>query len=294
MAGWIKKEHRMDWIAGAVTLLVAAALLLAVVLVMRGCSGLPAVPETSTQSTAPQTLPTKPTQPQLIPNPYGPGDFGYDNGYLTCVSGSSTLGVDVSEYQGQIDWQKVSAAGVQIAMIRLGFRAWGSKGEIVPDAYGLQNLQAAKAAGLRVGVYFFSQAITVEEAIAEARFVLQQLEGQPLDMPIVIDWETVPDPQARTANMTPEKLNACILAFCQEIRNAGYEPMVYFNPDLAYRMLDLPLLQEAGCSFWLAMYTDMMTYRHRVDMWQYSCGGTVDGINGMVDLNLYFEYGDAV
>lgn len=291
MAGTVKKDHRMEWIAGVVTLFVAAVLIVAVVLVLRGCSWVPAGPNMDAKPTHTKTTPpTQPSQPSLVPNPYGPGDFSYRNGYLACLSGPAVLGVDVSEYQGKIDWQRVSDAGVEIAMVRLGFRAWGSQGEIHADAWGLQNLQGAKAAGLKVGVYFFSQAITVEEARQEAQFVLQQLEGQSLDMPIVFDWETVPDPLARTANMTPEKLNACVLAFCQEIRNAGYEPMVYFNPDLALRMLDLPMLQQQGLRFWLAMYTDIMTYRHRVDMWQYTDGGSVDGINGRVDMNLYFTY----
>ena len=284
-----KKNYTVEWIAGGVTAFVAALLLIAVIWVVKRVS-FPSVESTRPTITTTQTPTTLPPAPPLIPNPYGPGDFSYSGGYLTCNAGESVLGVDVSEFQGRIDWDKVAASGVQIAMIRLGFRAWGEQGEILPDAYGLMNLRQAKQAGLQVGVYFFSQAITVEEAREEARFILQQLEGQSLDMPIVFDWETVPDPTARTANITAEKLNACAMAFCQEIRAAGYEPMVYFNPDLASRLLDLQLMQQQDFGFWLAMYTDVMTFPHRVDMWQYSSGGRVDGITGSVDLNLYFLY----
>ena len=118
------------------------------------------------------TLPSHDIGPTVAPNPYGPGDFAYQDGYLTCVSGESLLGVDVSEHQGQIDWQKVAESGVKFAMIRIGYRAWGSQGELHADAYGAENLKGAMEAGLQVGVYFFSQAISVEEAREEAQYVL--------------------------------------------------------------------------------------------------------------------------
>jgi GH25 family lysozyme M1 (1,4-beta-N-acetylmuramidase) len=130
----------------------------------------------------------------------------------------------------------------------------------------------------------------VEEAREEARFVLDKLDGQPLEMPIVFDWEFAPTNDARTANVTPEMLNSCAIAFCEEIKAAGYQPMVYFNIDLAWRMLDLPLLQRQGYPFWLAMYSNTMTYPYRVNMWQYTSGATVLGIDALVDMNLYFVY----
>ena len=254
MSRLIKKEHKIEWIAGAITLVVALLLIGAVVWVMSGLT----LPEDNSPTTAAPTVGTQPTtQPPQSPiklNPYGPGDFEYENGYLTCVAGKSTLGIDVSEFQGKIDWQTVAQTDVEFAIIRLGFRAWGSKGEITADAYGLENLQGAREAGLKVGVYFFSQAITVEEAREEARFVLQLLDGQALDMPIVFDWETVPDPEARTANITPEKLNACILAFCQEISDVGKKPMIYVSPWFGNMHLD----QLNEYPQWLALYKDQM------------------------------------
>lgn len=289
MSGKTRSRERIELIVGVATMAVALILIAVTVI---GLSRL-SVPAPTTQPTGTQSMqggPTEPTRPPLVPNPYKAGDFAYDNGYLTCISGESILGVDVSEYQGAIDWETVAKSGVGVAMVRLGARAWGSKGELLTDSRGLENLQGAMQAGLKTGVYFFSQAITPEEAREEARFVLEMLDGQPLQMPVVFDWEFAPDADARTANMTPEMLNVCTIAFCEEIRAAGYRPMVYFNPNMASRMLDLQLLQEQGYEFWLAWYTQSMTYPYRVDMWQYTSGGTVNGIPGRVDLNLYFVY----
>ena len=198
------------------------------------------------------------------------------------------LGIDVSSHQGAIDWVKVGKTNVEFAMVRMGYRGYGD-GTLCEDIHWQTNLQGAKENGLKVGVYIFSQAITVKEAQEEAKMVLSLLDGMPLDMPVVFDWETVSD-SARTANMTRELLIECALAFCREIEQAGYQPMVYFNIDLAVRLLDLLPLQQAGYKLWLAVYTDQMTYPHRIDMWQYTDGGRVPGIEGNVDLNLYFTY----
>ena len=122
MSRLIKKEHRIEWIVGAVTVVIAIVMILVIVWLL-GSISFPASPPTTSPTTTHTTQPTLPPKPLLIPNPYGPGDFSYENGYLHCVAGKSSLGVDVSEYQGWIDWPKVSEAGVEIAMIRLGCRA---------------------------------------------------------------------------------------------------------------------------------------------------------------------------
>ena len=202
---------------------------------------------------------------------------------------SIKLGVDVSYHQFDIDWSRVPGAGIEFAIIRVGYRGY-TVGSVFPDEYYEANLRGAIDNGLDVGVYFFSQAISVEEAREEARFVLDNLNGQVLDMPIVFDWEFVPDEDARTANISREMLNSCAIAFCEEVKAAGYQPMVYFNPDLAYRILDLQLMQKQGYPFWLAMYANALTYPHRVEIWQYTSGATVMGIDTPVDLNLLFIY----
>ncbi len=293
MPGHANTKDKNQLIAGLLTIALSVALLIGTVVCMRRCTAqLPATSAPSTVQTLPTTLPatTAPPGVKLKVNPYGPGDFAYNGGYLTCLAGVSHLGVDVSEYQGNIHWEKVAAEGVDFAMIRVGFRAWGSQAELREDACWRANLQGAKDAGLRTGVYFFSQALTEAEAREEAQFVLQLLDGAPLDMPVVFDWEFIADQDARTDDMTAEELNACAMAFCREIEAAGYTPMVYFNQDLAKRMYDLQAIQDAGYGFWLAMYSNAMTYPYRLSMWQYTSSGTVPGISGAVDLNLYFTY----
>ncbi len=279
MAGGKQKK---ELLIGVLTLSGVLALLVVIALGVAFCS-VPGEPEAG--STASQ--PTQATEPTLIANPYGPGDFGYQDGFITCKTGKSELGIDVSSHQGTIDWQTVAGEGIRFAMVRLGYRGWGN-GEMLPDENALVNLQGAADAGLQVGAYFYSQAINVEEARQEAQYVLDILEGRQLSMPVVFDWEIFNE-NGRTAYVDSQTVNECAIAFCEIIEAAGYEPMVYFNLDVARRLLDLPLLQQKGYGFWLALYSDM-TYTHRVDMWQFSTSGRVKGIDGEVDMNLYFTY----
>lgn len=279
------KEHR-ELIAGIITLGAAVILLIVTTFCMRKCSGDPpaADPHSGTLSTL-SSISSDPTQSPLAVNPYGPGDFAYDDGYLTCISGESILGVDVSSHQGKIQWGQVAEDGIGFAMVRIGYRGWGD-GQIYADENAEANLQGSQNAGLKVGAYFFSQAVSVEEAVTEAQFVLEAMGGRELTMPIAFDWEYVND-RARTANVDKETVNACAIAFCETIKEAGYQPMVYFNLDVANRLLDLNQMQDQGYPFWLAMYSDM-TYPHRINMWQYTESGRVPGIEKNVDLNLYF------
>ena len=222
----------------------------------------------------------------LRPNPYKPEYFVIQDGYMTCLAGESWLGVDVSHHQGSIRWDEVAASGIRFAMIRLGHRAV-SDGVIRLDTYWEENFTGARNAGLPIGVYFYSQAISVEEARQEASFVLDVLKGQRLEFPVVFDWEIYSE-NGRNANLDPETVNACAIAFCEEIAKAGYEPMVYFNLDLANRFWDLETFQQKGYPFWLAMYRSTMNWPYEAQMWQYTETGRVDGIDTPVDLNLYF------
>lgn len=289
MAKGNKRNNTTDLLAGIIVLIVALGLMAAVMFAMKQWAAqLP--PPTTASTAAPTTAaPTQPPAPTLAPNPFGSDAFTYDeSGYLTCLTAESWLGVDVSEHQGQIDWEQVAQSEVDFAMVRLGYRGWGTEGIMRPDARGLENLDGAAKAGLKVGVYFFSQATSVEEAIEEARFLLQLLDGRKLDMPVVFDWENVSAEDARTANMNKAAITACALAFCREMEAGGYDTMVYFYLALAKWKLDLPALQDAGIDFWLAMYSDQLGYAYQVRMWQYANDGYVPGIKTKVDLNLYF------
>lgn len=246
---------------------------------------LPTVP--TTVPTVPPTIPTVPTEPTLPPpeaNPFSASDFAYEGNFLTCTAAESRVGIDVSIHQGLIDWNQVAAAGVDFAMIRCGYRGY-KYGQVNPDANAIMNLELARNAGLKVGVYFYSQAVSVAEAVEEAQFVLSSLEGQHLDLPVCYDWERFSD-EARTANVDGRMVTDCAIAFCDAIRAGGREPMVYFNPTQAFGLLAMEELTQY--KFWLAMYDTQSWFPYRVDLWQYSNTGRVPGINTNVDLNIGF------
>lgn len=227
-----------------------------------------------------------PTEVTLPPNPYDVSDFSLDSrGYVTCSVGNTRLGIDVSEHQGEIDWQAVADAGIQYAYIRVGYRGY-DQGGIYEDDLAQANYEGATAAGLKVGVYFYSQAISPEEAREEAQFVAKIVKKWDLSYPVVYDWEWVSS-DARTGTMTGEAVTACTQAFCREIEKKGYDAAFYFNQDLAENTF---LLEElTDYDFWLAQYEDALTFPYRVKMWQFTAAGSVPGIAGNVDINLYFE-----
>ena len=193
-------------------------------------------------------------------------------------------GIDVSFYQGEIDWEAVAADGVDFAMIRLGYRGY-SEGGLRMDSRFEENIREALDAGLEVGVYFFSQAITPEEAEEEADFVLEALEGHEITYPVAFDWEPItPGKEARTDALDGETLTRCAAAFCQKIAQAGYTPQIYFNQELGYLVYDLAELKD--WSFWLAEYDTAPDFYYGFDLWQYTHAGSVAGIQGNVDLDL--------
>lgn len=234
-----------------------------------------------------QTQPQTTTLPPPTENVFTPMDFDYDGDYLTCLTAESWLGIDVSRYQGDIDWEQVKAAGIEFAMIRAGFRGYGESGKLVEDANAQQNYENATAAGIKVGVYFFSQATSVAEAEEEANYLLGLIDGWQLEMPVAYDWECL-GADYRTVNVEPQTVTDCAKAFCRVFQQKGYDTLIYFNPSQSREMLYLEELVDYG--FWLAMYSDRMTYEYKVNMWQYTKEGRVPGIKGNVDIDLYFPY----
>lgn len=199
---------------------------------------------------------------------------------------SGVAGIDVSSYQGDIDWQAVHDAGIAFAIIRVGYRGYAT-GELDLDNCYEENMQGALDAGLKVGVYFFSQALTEEEAVEEANFVLEWIDGYDIQYPVIFDWEEMDSVQARTDEMNMLLLTSCALAFCQTIEDAGYKAGVYFNQTYGYQQFNLPSLQDYV--FWLAQYEDTPSFVYDFQIWQYSNEGTVPGIEEKVDLNIAFE-----
>lgn len=196
-------------------------------------------------------------------------------------------GIDVSSWQGEIDWKKVAADGITFAIIRAGYRGYEA-GTVNEDRYFKKNIQGALAAGLKVGVYFFSQAINEAEAVAEAKFCLGLVKDYKITYPIVFDWEDVSDTDARTYKMPNATLTACAAAFCKTVEDAGYVPSVYFGASKGYLNLDLSKLKEYD--FWFARYkSNVPKFYYRFSIWQYSSTGRVNGINGSVDRDISFK-----
>lgn len=198
----------------------------------------------------------------------------------------SHMGIDVSKYQGKIDWEKVAADGVEFAILRVGVRGYGS-GKIVEDDSFEANIKGALNHGIKVGVYFFSQAITEEEAIEEANFVLEKIAPYKIECPVVFDVEKVSDSSARMNQLTAQERTNVTIAFLDTIEAAGYKSMFYHNMETALLLLELDRLQDYDR--WFAYYGEEFYYPYAYSVWQYTEKGRVDGINGDVDLNIAFE-----
>ncbi len=210
------------------------------------------------------------------------GDFRYytENGEVT-----SKLGVDVSYFQGDIDWQIVKEAGIEFAMIRAGYRGYES-GKINKDPRFDEYMSGAAEAGIETGIYFYSQAVTVEEAEAEAEFVLSQTEGYDITYPVVFDWELTGEESARTNGLSPALLTDITAKFCSTVAGAGYIPMIYSSKRQALLRTDMDCLYMFD--FWLCEYAESPEYPYIYQMWQYSSDAEVPGIKGKVDINISF------
>ncbi len=280
-------SSRLIWVLVAIALCAAAVLALTVWAslpfmtldedpehVIRATESVPETEPVEDEIFVPIPMPEK--------NPHGRNDFQFQGRYLSCLRCDSIPGIDVSAYQGDINWNQVAASGIKFAIIRVGFRGYGT-GKIVEDAYARENLRDANLAGLRVGAYFFSQALNEQEVEEEVEFLLDIIQDYEITMPVVFDWEYISD-EARTANMDPRTLTDLNLYFCQLMEEAGYQPMVYFNPTQAKRLMYLYELEDYP--FWLAYYTSRMNYPYRFELWQYTSTGRVPGIAGDVDINV--------
>ncbi|MBS6396168.1 MAG: RICIN domain-containing protein [Clostridiales bacterium] len=201
-------------------------------------------------------------------------------------------GIDVSKYQGEIDWEKVKADGVDFAYIRLGYRGYGSAGNMAMDDRYYDNIEGALDAGLQVGVYFFSQATGRSEARAEADYILAHLNNYKISLPIVMDFEYASDASGLTgrlynANLSKEEATAICRDFCKVIEADGYEAMVYANKDMLTNHLNAEEIAK-DYKIWLAHYTSKTNYSGTYSFWQYSDSEYVDGINGRVDRDFWY------
>ena len=194
----------------------------------------------------------------------------------------TVMGIDISKHNGNIDWNAVKNSGVQYVILRCGYRGSAS-GVLVEDQKFKSNIQGATAAGLKVGIYFFSQAVNEVEAVEEASMTLSLIKKYRITYPVYIDVESA---NGRADGISKAARTSVINAFCQTIRNSGYTPGLYANKNWLTEKINTGAL--GGCKIWLAQYVAAPTYGGRYEMWQYSSRGSIAGIKGNVDLNVSY------
>lgn len=199
---------------------------------------------------------------------------------------TSRFGIDVSSHQGDIDWDAVRSDGVEFAFIRAVYRGYGT-GKLVVDEKCIENIEGAQAAGIDVGVYVFSQAISKDEVLEEASTVISLLEGYELQLPIVFDVEKVSDSEARTNALSVADRTNLTIGFLNAIKNAGYDGMIYHNTEMGAMLIDLTQLTEYPK--WFAGYNKEFYWPYEYQLWQYSESGSIAGIKGNVDLDLWLQ-----
>lgn len=204
----------------------------------------------------------------------------YENGKKV-----SYVGVDISKYDDYVDFVSLKSEGVDYVMIRVGARGY-STGQITLDENFDDNMMRAKEAGLDIGVYFYSQAITEEEAVEEANFVLERIEHYDVTYPVAFWMENISNDKARIDELTKNDKTTVARAFLNTVKDAGYMPMVYGTKEWLIKEVDLSKLSDYD--IWLSQNSDIPDYPYRFSMWQYTGTGEISGISGNADLNITF------
>lgn len=249
-----------------------------------------AMPEVTQPIETPDVVPSSGVQTASYINYVCQNRYFYEQNGLRYYDDGVVEGfpiIDVSAYQPSIDWYAVKAAGIDAALIRVGYRGWGSAGTLKEDEYFHSHMQGALAAGLDVGVYFFSQATTEAEAIQEAQLALDLIEGYSIAYPVMFDWEETVNEGGRTVGMQMAQTTACAKAFCQTVEQAGYEGGIYFDYRRATEKYDLSELSQYA--FWYANRADTPDSSEPFAIWQYTNQGVVPGIGSAVDINVMFR-----
>ena len=194
----------------------------------------------------------------------------------------SEFGIDISEWVEDVDFRKLKSSGVSFVILRAGYRGYET-GKFVPDNRLPEYLKGAKSAGLRIGAYFVSQAVSEEEAVEEAQYVLDMCKGYTLEMPVYIDLEPVYD-TARTDGLNAQDYTKIALAFCRTVEEQGLRGGIYANDQWFHSKLLFDKIKQYD--IWIAQYADVLSTDLPVNMWQYSSEGLVDGCDMWVDLNV--------
>lgn len=196
----------------------------------------------------------------------------------------SKQGIDVSKYQGSIDWSKVAKQDIAYAMLRVGCRGYGTNGTLIKDDRFEQNAKGALAQGIQIGAYFFSQAITEKEALEEADFVINELKAYDVTYPVAINIETVKGEVTRQDALSKEERTKLCIVFCEAIKEAGYTPMIYGDMNSFENLLELE--QLADYDLWICETDDKKEFTHEFAIWQYSREGSVSGISGNANMSI--------
>ncbi|MCR4650713.1 MAG: glycoside hydrolase family 25 protein [Lachnospiraceae bacterium] len=224
--------------------------------------------------------------PSIEKNKIDPVDLVSNNGYLKYYGGGrSFLGIDISKYNGNIDFARVKSSGIDYCMIRVGARGYKT-GILTMDDNFSTNIAAATEAGLDVGVYFYSQAISVEEAVEEANYVIDAIKDYQIKYPVAIDMELVDNDLSRVETLSKDERTSITAAFLNQISSAGYRPMIYGNKEWLMKKITLSSFDSS--MIWLSDPADNTDYPYNFSMWQYSNTGLVDGVDTEVDMNICF------
>ncbi len=222
-------------------------------------------------------------------NSYKPDSFSEQKGIVTYKDGVSEVGINVNQKKGDIDWAQVAANGVDYAMIRVGYRNYGD-GKLLPDEKFADNIKGATEAGLPVGVYFYSKAVTDAEAEDEATFVLEQIREYSVTYPVAFYWEYdlqsdgSLDQDSRTKQCNGDQVTGFIDTFCKKIKASGRTASFYCDKSMGYEKLDLERL--SGYEMWYAEFRTVPSFFYDFGMWQYTKEGSVPGISEKVPINL--------
>lgn len=226
---------------------------------------------------------------KIAMNSYNTENFRIDNGFMAYFDDKdnkiSHFGCDLSYHNDDVNWDELAASGCEFVFLRIGYRGY-TEGGLVKDEKFDEYAKEAKRVGINLGVYFFTQSTTVEEAVEEAEYVIEVLDGMTLEYPIAYDTEHVNDSSARTnkADISDELRSQMCIAFCEKIKENGYYPIIYASENWMRRNMDLKMLTDY--EFWAPQYLDENDFLFDFTIWQYTEEGSIPGVKGDVDLDI--------
>lgn len=226
---------------------------------------------------------------EILKNSYIQENFVIEDGFMAYYNENgekiSHVGVDLSYHNESVDWDALANSPVEFVMLRCGYRGY-TEGGLVEDEKFKEYARAANEHGLKLGVYFFTQAINEQEAESEADYVIKLIEDYDISYPVAFDTENVSDEEARTnkAELSKEDMSNICIAFCERIREAGYYPMIYASENWFRRKLDLTMLTEYD--YWAPQYLEDNDFLYDFTIWQYTESGDAPGIEGPCDLDI--------